>query len=92
MAVRTASEVVGKRLLFSIVYARDGGRQQGCGVITAVTDTAMSLLLPDGSEFTLPPNTDFDDGNGGKYTLRDGTVVDKPDFTVVYTVVPPVAD
>lgn len=91
---RTKEEVLNKKLLFSVVYKDGSGatvsRKQGCGLITDVTDAQVILQMPDGSEFTLPPDIEFDEGiKGGDYTLKDGSVVKSPDFTVTYTVIAP---
>lgn len=92
MSQRTKEEVLNKRLLFSVIY-KDGtgstiNRKQGCGLITDVSESQVVLQMPDGSEFTLPPDIDFDDGiKDGSYTLKDGSVVKNPDYTVTYTVI-----
>jgi hypothetical protein len=92
---KEANEVIGKRLLYSIILKDNTGstieRKQGCGVITqADEDVGVVVQLQNGSETVLPPGTDFTAAiAGAKYTLKDGSVVDNADYTVVYTVMQP---
>lgn len=90
-----ASEVIGKRLLYSVILKDNTGtiieRKQGCGVITqADENVGVVVQLQNGSETILPPDTDFTAAiEGATYTLKDGSVVDNADYTVVYTVMQP---
>ena len=83
-------EYVGKRLLFSLKYLDENGKQydflQQCGKITKISNSQLSVVLQDGSEITLPPGIDVLDESpeGATYTLRNGSKVINPDYTAVY--------
>lgn len=87
----TAEDLLGKLVLVGLTKLDRAenviSQEQLHGVVTAV-DSTIHLRLPDGTDYTLPPDpAAFSPAVPGEYRLPNtGYVVVNPDFTATWTI------
>ena len=90
-----ARALVGKRVLVGLTYLHADEtldeQRQVHGVVTRADESGVAIELPDGGEFTLPPDLrPYRPAPPGEYRLRStGEVVVDPDYTAAWTVTRP---